>query len=239
MGICGGTPAVDPPPPTTVQTVQTVLVAPLLVDPPEERTYTSFQMYDFLQEHYRETFPAWQRNPERSLLDDLTRLMTHPPDHVFRAMAVGYKESALAYLCNIERRTAEALRAELPALTSPTMMSLARDSLGKGYCQYVAPWLAHYLRSVNGRTKPLRDIRGLGNHACTTVRDEGHTIIVDGTWRQFSAAIGIETEIDELPTILVGRADEIGAILKQLGARNTPKAKALVAFYGGNPDQLA
>ncbi|WNG61223.1 hypothetical protein F0U59_45830 [Archangium gephyra] len=189
-------------------------------------------------ERYRADFSRWRRDASvPSLLEDLNRLMTDPPVDAFIAMGVGYKESALKNLCNIEPRTPEFLRSYCPA--PARLAQLSQGHLGKGYCQFAAAWLAKYLHAAHARSSGLRDIgHKLGNHAFVTLRDEqGTEIIVDGTWRQFVGVLGIA--VPPPNTILVATRAQIGSVLKQLGAANNEDARTLVKFYGGNPLQLA
>jgi hypothetical protein len=191
----------------------------------------------FLRNHYQPVFPRWQRDAGvPSLLDDLTRLMTHPPDGAFIAMGIGYKESALKNLCNREPREPEFLRGYCVA--PARLIPLARDHFGKGFCQFAAPWLARYLVQARARNTGLRDIgANLGNHAFVMVPRDGGEIIVDGTWRQFAGPLGIANP-GALSTILVADRTQVGAVLKRLGAQDNEKSRTLVRFYGGDPTQL-
>ncbi|XXF75399.1 hypothetical protein P2318_20270 [Myxococcaceae bacterium GXIMD 01537] len=191
----------------------------------------------FLTNHYRDVFPRWRRDAGvPSLLNDLTRLMTHPPDDAFIAMGIGYKESALMQLCNREEREPEFLRGYCPA--PARLIPLAKDHFGKGFCQFAAPWLAKYLGQAHARDTGLKDIGAkLGNHAFVKVPHDGGEIIVDGTWRQFAGPLGIANPRD-LPTILVADSTQIGTVLRGLGAQNNEKSRTLVRFYGGDPAQL-
>jgi hypothetical protein len=228
MGLCGSAQPAHQPPVVLPPVADVVVVAPRLV--------SSMEVETFLVDHYRDVFPHWARTAHVALEDDLATLMTHPPDDAFSAMGVGYKESALKNLCNRGDREEAFLRDYCPTLDR--LVPLARDSAGKGFCQFAAPWLARYLNVVHARSTGLRDMGGgLGNHAYTLVPNGGDDIVVDGTWRQFAAVLGI-AHFGTCATILVGPRSRIGAVLKARGAADNEHSRRLVRFYGGNPDQL-